>query len=122
MVIVIIVVNNKMVNLAEKYIEEMDNKITFDEFFDKYNVPKDARSDFAVTSILKQVKEILNKRDTFKMDKNTQIIMSDGSIKKIKNIVSKDNILIFYPMIELKIASKRIETKIDFKIGIAKVI
>ncbi len=34
-----------------------DSEMTFDDFFEVANVPKDQRNDFAVASILKQAKE-----------------------------------------------------------------
>ena len=48
-------------NLAKEYIKYMDSGITFDEFFDKCKVPEEARSGFAVASILKQAREIVAK-------------------------------------------------------------
>lgn len=34
-----------------------DSEMTFDDFFEVTNIPKDQRSDFAVAAMLKQAKE-----------------------------------------------------------------
>ncbi len=48
-----------MTDLAEEYIKVIGKKerITWDEFFDKHKIPKGARSDFVIRSILKQALE-----------------------------------------------------------------
>ena len=48
-------------NLAKAYIKHMNSGITWDEFFDKCNIPEKARNQFACAAILKQAKEILTR-------------------------------------------------------------
>ena len=59
-------VMGKPINLAVEYKkitenpEEYPHIETIDDFFDEYNVPELARTEFAVAAILKQVKEIID--------------------------------------------------------------
>jgi len=45
-------------NLAFE-LENCDENFTFDDFYDKYNVSKSQRSDYATAILLKQAKEIM---------------------------------------------------------------
>jgi len=51
---------NEYENLADKFIEMIDNgfsDITWDEFFDFYDIDSKYRNNFVVASIYKQVQE-----------------------------------------------------------------
>lgn len=54
-------------NLAQAYLDYVDggmqNGNTWDDFFDHVNIPKEDRTDFAATVILKQAMEIVAKED-----------------------------------------------------------
>ena len=57
----------KDTNLGEEYYkivtENPESEMTWDDFFDKFKIPKESRTDFAVGAILNYYKKIIDEKE-----------------------------------------------------------